>query len=52
MYGTASLKSHEAVTRFGGIPIDYKSVDFVEEIRRLSKGSRCYARLRCRVTEK
>jgi NADPH2:quinone reductase len=36
MYGTASRHAHETVTNLGGIPIDYKHVDFVKEIRRLT----------------
>jgi NADPH2:quinone reductase len=36
MYGTASQRSHETVTNLGGIPIDYKHADFVEEIGRLT----------------
>jgi NADPH2:quinone reductase len=36
MYGTASKHSLETVTELGGIPIDYKQVDFVEEIRGLT----------------
>lgn len=36
MYGTASLQKHDIVNRYGGIPIDYKNVDFVKEIQRLT----------------
>ncbi|HEX5746285.1 MAG TPA: medium chain dehydrogenase/reductase family protein [Archangium sp.] len=36
MYGTASAAAHERVTALGATPIDYKHVDFVEEIRRLT----------------
>ena len=32
MYGTASKPKHELVTRLGGIPIDYRSEDFVEKV--------------------
>jgi NADPH:quinone reductase-like Zn-dependent oxidoreductase len=32
MYGTASYKKHSIVSDLGGIPIDYKSVDLVQEI--------------------
>ncbi|MCP4418083.1 MAG: zinc-binding dehydrogenase, partial [Chloroflexi bacterium] len=32
MYGTASKPKHELVTRLGGIPIDYRSEDFVERV--------------------
>ena len=32
MYGTCSSKGESAVSELGGIPIDYKSQDFVEEI--------------------
>jgi len=38
MYGTASRAAHETVRRLGGIPIDYRAVDFVEEVRRLAPG--------------
>jgi NADPH2:quinone reductase len=36
MYGTCSGRGAEVVRRFGGIPIDYKTTDFVAEIRRLT----------------
>jgi NADPH:quinone reductase-like Zn-dependent oxidoreductase len=36
MYGTASARKHELVSSLGGTPIDYRNVDFVEEIRRLT----------------
>jgi NADPH2:quinone reductase len=36
LYATASERSHEAVAKLGGIPIDYHRVDFVDEIRRLT----------------
>src|SRR5262245_39116137 len=36
MYGTCSSKSAPAVSELGGIPIDYRQQDFVEEIRRLT----------------
>lgn len=36
MYGTASLRNHELVASFGGVPIDYRQVDFVEEIAHLT----------------
>lgn len=32
MYGTASYEKHGIVSDLGGIPIDYKSVDLVQEI--------------------
>jgi NADPH:quinone reductase-like Zn-dependent oxidoreductase len=32
MYGAASYRKHDIVSSFGGIPIDYKSVDLVQEI--------------------
>ena len=32
MYGTASYRKHAIVSDLGGIPIDYKSVDLVQEI--------------------
>ncbi|MFB3920513.1 MAG: medium chain dehydrogenase/reductase family protein [Terriglobia bacterium] len=37
MYGTCSSPRAAAVTDLGGIPIDYRHLDFVEEIRRLTK---------------
>lgn len=36
MYGTASLHNHEKVASLGATPIDYRSVDFVSRIRRLT----------------
>jgi NADPH2:quinone reductase len=36
MYGTCSAQGVAVVRELGGIPIDYKSVDFVKEIRRLT----------------
>lgn len=36
MYGTASAASHGRVSRLGATPIDYKHVDVVEELRRLT----------------
>jgi NADPH2:quinone reductase len=36
MFGTASREKHELVSRFGGVPIDYRNEDFVERIRRLT----------------
>ena len=38
MYGTASKAKHEMVIKHGGIPIDYKTEDFVERVRELSSG--------------
>jgi NADPH:quinone reductase-like Zn-dependent oxidoreductase len=38
MYATASQRGLETVRRLGGIPIDYRNVDFAEEVRRLSHG--------------
>jgi NADPH:quinone reductase-like Zn-dependent oxidoreductase len=38
MYGTASKGKHALVRKLGATPIDYRSSDFVAEIRRLSKG--------------
>ena len=32
MYGTATSEKHDIVSDLGGIPIDYKSVDLVQEI--------------------
>ena len=36
MYGTASSNKHDIVSSLGGIPIDYKSVDLVQEIMNLT----------------
>jgi NADPH2:quinone reductase len=36
MYGTCSAQGAAVVREMGGIPIDYKSADFVQEIRRLT----------------
>jgi len=36
MYGTCSSRGAQAVTDLGGIPIDYRNQDFVEEIHRLT----------------
>jgi len=36
MYGTASCEKHDIVSGLGGIPIDYKSVDLVQEINKLT----------------
>jgi NADPH:quinone reductase-like Zn-dependent oxidoreductase len=36
MYGTASSSKHDIVSSLGGIPIDYKSVDLVQEIINLT----------------
>lgn len=36
LYGTCSARSAKAVTELGGIPIDYRQTDFVEEIHRLT----------------
>ena len=36
MYGTCSSRNAPAVSDLGGIPIDYKSQDFVQEIHRLT----------------
>ena len=35
MYGTASRGKHDLVSALGGIPIDYRQLDLVKEIRRL-----------------
>lgn len=35
IYGTASKSKHDIVRQNGGIPIDYKSEDFVEVVKRL-----------------
>jgi len=36
MYGTCSSRGASAVSDLGGVPIDYRHQDFVEEIRRLT----------------
>jgi NADPH:quinone reductase-like Zn-dependent oxidoreductase len=36
MYGTCSSRGASAVSDLGGVPIDYRQLDFVEEIRRLT----------------
>ena len=36
MYGTSSLSKEKIVVELGGKPIDYKSVDFVQEIFKLT----------------
>jgi NADPH:quinone reductase-like Zn-dependent oxidoreductase len=36
MYGTCSSPRASAVSAMGGVPIDYRNLDFVEEIRRLT----------------
>jgi NADPH2:quinone reductase len=36
MYGTCSSPGASVVSDLGGIPIDYRQIDFVEEIRRLT----------------
>ncbi|MCU7549007.1 medium chain dehydrogenase/reductase family protein [Chitinophagaceae bacterium LB-8] len=36
MYGTCSARDASTVSNMGGIPIDYKSQDFVKEIQRLT----------------
>jgi NADPH2:quinone reductase len=38
MYGTCSSRGASAVSELGGIPIDYRHQDFVEEIHRLASG--------------
>ncbi|WP_240732868.1 medium chain dehydrogenase/reductase family protein [Halioglobus maricola] len=38
MYGTASAAKHELVRRYGATPIDYRSEDFVERIKRETAG--------------
>ena len=37
MYGTCSLSKEKIVSELGGKPIDYKSVDFLQEIFRLTE---------------
>jgi len=36
MYGTASHSKHNIISGLGGIPIDYKSVDLVQEINKVT----------------
>jgi len=36
MFGTCSAQGARAVTELGAVPIDYRRVDFVDEIRRLT----------------
>lgn len=36
MYGTASSERHDIESDLGGIPIDYKSVDLVQEITKVT----------------
>jgi NADPH:quinone reductase-like Zn-dependent oxidoreductase len=36
MYGTASSGNHDFITSLGAVPIDYRQVDFVDEILRLT----------------
>jgi NADPH2:quinone reductase len=36
MYGTCSSRGASVVSELGGVPIDYRDQDFVEEIRRLT----------------
>jgi NADPH2:quinone reductase len=38
MYGTCSSQGASAVSELGGIPIDYRQLDFVQEIHRLTSG--------------
>ncbi|HEY5900596.1 MAG TPA: medium chain dehydrogenase/reductase family protein [Burkholderiales bacterium] len=38
MYGTCSSKGAAVVSELGGIPIDYRQQDFVQEMQRLSSG--------------
>lgn len=38
MYGTCSARGAVAVSELGGIPIDYRNQDFVQEIHRLTDG--------------
>jgi len=36
MYGTCSSRGASAVSELGGVPIDYRNQDYVEEVRRLA----------------
>jgi NADPH2:quinone reductase len=38
MYGTCSSQRASAVSNLGGLPLDYRQLDFVEEIHRLTSG--------------
>jgi NADPH2:quinone reductase len=38
MFGTCSAEGAAVVRELGGIPIDYKNADFVQEVRRLTGG--------------
>jgi len=38
MYGTASVHKHDIVREYGGIPIDYRNLDFLEFIRKKNPG--------------
>jgi NADPH:quinone reductase-like Zn-dependent oxidoreductase len=38
VFGTASVGKHDVVRRYGGIPIDYKSEDFVKRILSETRG--------------
>jgi len=38
MYGTASASKFDVLKDLGAVPIDYRSQDFVEEIRRMEPG--------------
>jgi len=37
MYGTCSSRGAAAVSRLGGVPIDYQHLDFVKEVHRLTR---------------
>jgi NADPH:quinone reductase-like Zn-dependent oxidoreductase len=37
MYGTASRGKHELVSKLGAVPIDYRSENFIDRIRELTK---------------
>jgi NADPH:quinone reductase-like Zn-dependent oxidoreductase len=39
MYGTASRGKHDLVTSLGGVPIDYKSDDFVARVLQMTGGA-------------
>lgn len=38
MYGTCSARGAQAVSKLGATPIDYRSPDYVEELRKLAPG--------------
>jgi len=41
MYGTCSSRGASTVSDLGGIPIDYKNQDFVQEVHLFASQGRC-----------